>query len=32
VAFFFTETGCWNIHVTRGLDTVDIWVPVADDN
>jgi hypothetical protein len=31
-AFFFTETGCWNIHVTRGLDTVDIWVPVADDN
>ncbi len=29
MAFFFTQTGCWNLHVTRGADTVDAWVEVG---
>ena len=32
MAFFFTKTGCWNLRVTGGSDTIDVWLPIQDDD
>ncbi|MCH7586004.1 MAG: hypothetical protein IH941_12740 [Acidobacteria bacterium] len=29
--FFFTKTGCWNLHVTHGSDTINVWLRIQDD-